>query len=94
MAMGQKFIRKALMGKYIWNIGGGLWCLTQLSTVFQLHMYIMVVSFIGGGPRQTLSHNVVSSTPHHVQILEHLVYEKKLIWRLKYKLNTANRMST
>ena len=39
--------------------GVGLWCLS----------YIMAVSFIGEGnrstQRQTLSHKVVSSTPHH-----------------------------
>jgi hypothetical protein len=38
----------------------------------QYFSYIMVVSFIGGGNRssrrkQTLSHNVVSSTPCHEQ---------------------------
>jgi hypothetical protein len=49
----------------------GLWCLTSLSTIFQ---FFVAVSFIGGGNRctqrkpqkvtgQTLSHNVVSSTP-------------------------------
>ena len=55
--------------------GIGLWCLTSLSTIFPLYH---VVSFIGGGnqspcrkPRpvasqcQTLSHNVISSIPHH-----------------------------
>ena len=41
-------------------LGLGLWCLMPLSTVFQLYR---VVSFIGRG--QTLSHNVVSSTPRH-----------------------------
>ena len=50
----------------------------------------MVVSFIGGEPWQTLSHNVVSSTPHHVEILDNYVYEKHVIWILKYK--SINRM--
>jgi hypothetical protein len=41
-----------------------------------------------GVPWQTLSHNVVSSTPwHDVEILEHPVYEKYVIWILEYKLN-------
>ena len=41
-----------------------------------------------GVPWQTLSHNVVSSTPwHDVEILEHPVYEKNVIWILKYRLN-------
>ena len=52
---------------------GVLWCLTLLSTIFQL--YRIAVSFIGGGNRSTrknhcpvtshwqaLSYNVVSST--------------------------------
>ena len=56
----------------------GLWCLTSLSIMFQL--YIVAVSFIGGGNRSTWwkpptchklltnsSHNVVLSTPRHEQ---------------------------
>ena len=54
-----------------------LLCLQPLLTVFQLQMYIVVVSFIGGGKSTrknhgpatghlyTVSHNVVSSTPCH-----------------------------
>ena len=53
-----------------------LWCLTTLSTIFQLYH----PSFIGGGNRstwrkplywQTLSHNVVSSTPCHEWVRTH-----------------------
>jgi len=60
-------------------LGFCLWCLTPLSTNFS---YIVVVTFISGEkgvPRenhrpaashwQTLSHNVVSSTPRHEQDL-------------------------
>jgi hypothetical protein len=39
--------------------GYGLMCLTPLSTIFQLYR------FIGGGNHQpTLSHTILSSTPH------------------------------
>jgi hypothetical protein len=52
-----------------------LWCLTPLSTIFQLR-YVVAISFIGWENRsttrkpptcdwQTLSHNVVSSTPRY-----------------------------
>jgi hypothetical protein len=58
---------------------------TSPSTIFQLyHTYILVVSFIGEGNRstgekhrpvashwQTLSHNVVSSTPCHERVRTH-----------------------
>jgi len=59
-----------------WKMVYGLWCLKLPSIFFS---YILAVSFIGGGNRntgikttdlspsnwQTLSHNVVSSTPCH-----------------------------
>ena len=62
-------VRKALIRKYIWNMEGevGLLCLAPLSRIFQLYR--------GGGPWQTLS-----STPHHVEILEHPAYERKKMW--------------
>jgi hypothetical protein len=57
------------------NFKFGLWSLTPLSTIFELYRR---VSFIGGGnwsarrkqptyrkSLTNLSHNVVSSTPHH-----------------------------
>jgi len=54
----------------------GLWCLTPLSTIFQLHrgwsVLLVEETRIPGenhrpvaSHRQTLSHNVVSSTPQH-----------------------------
>ena len=53
-------------------VGGGVWCKCHLQQYFG---YIVAVGFIGGGNRrkplaaeshwQSLSHNVVSSAPHH-----------------------------
>jgi hypothetical protein len=34
-------------------IGRGLWCLAPLPILFQLHLYIVAVSFIDGGNRST-----------------------------------------
>ena len=39
--------------------GYGLRCLTPLSTIFQLYRFIG-----GGNHQQTLSHTILSSTPH------------------------------
>jgi hypothetical protein len=61
------------------SVGLGLWCLAQLSTIFQLIYHILAVNFIGEGNRSSrrkttdhpqkadklLSHYVVSSTPRH-----------------------------
>jgi hypothetical protein len=44
-----------------------------------------------GVPWQTLSHNVVSSTPwHDVEILEHPVYEKKCNMNIEVQIKYEN----
>ena len=50
--------------------GLGLWCLMPLSTIFQLDhggqvLLVEETGVPGENHQQTLSHNVVSSTPHH-----------------------------
>jgi hypothetical protein len=63
----------------------GLWCLTPLSTIFQLR-YVVAISFIGWGNRsttrkppiydwQTLSHNVVSSTNSNFHVSTLYIYK-------------------
>ena len=64
-------------GEYMdWTkTGFGLWCLTPLSTIFHLYRESVLLVEETGVPRenhrpvashwQTLSHNVVSSTPRH-----------------------------
>ena len=56
----------------------GLWCLMPLSTIFQLQMYIVVVSFIGGGNQSTQGkpptcRNITDKFYHIMLYREHLV---------------------
>ena len=80
---------KSFNWEYIWNIGEGVMVFnTSFNSISAILWWSVLLVEQTGVPWQTLSQNVVSSTPwHDVEILEHPVYEKYVIWILEYKLN-------
>ena len=61
----------------------GLWCLTLLSTIFQLQMYIVAVSFIYGRNLSTrkklLIHSQVTDKPSHIKLITQVVVSQTTI---------------
>ena len=89
MVYGVRSVTKALIGNIFEILGGGVMVFnTSFNSISAILWWSVLLVEQTGVPWQTLSHNVVSSTPwHDVEILEHPVYEKYVIWILKYKLN-------
>ena len=54
------------------SVGLGLWCLTQLSTIFQLIYHILAVKFIGEGNRssrrKTTDHPQKADKLYHIML--------------------------
>ena len=90
MVYGVRSVIKALVGNIFEILGwrGVMVFKTSFNSISAILWWSVLLVEQTGVPWQTLSHNVVSSTPwHDVEILEHPVYEKYVIWILKYKLN-------
>jgi hypothetical protein len=89
MVYGVRSVIKALIGNIFEILGGVVMVFnTSFNSISAILWWSVLLVEQTGVPWQTLSRNVVSSTPwHDVEILEHPVYEKNVIWILKYKLN-------
>ena len=93
MVYGVRSVIKALVGNIFEILGwrGVMVFKTSFNSISAILWWSVLLVEQTGVPWQTLSHNVVSSTPwHDVEILEHPVYEKKCNMNIEVQIKYEN----